>query len=94
LNKRELATDFRHPDTNKPYNPDFAAMARSAGITGVSVDRAADLHTAIKEAIAANKPCVIDANIDGDLNPAGSGIWELPGIGRSSPGIGKQYVPS
>ena len=94
LEGRELATDFRHPDTNKPYNPDFAAMARSAGITGVSVDRAADLHTAIKEAIAANKPCVIDANIDGDLNPAGSGIWELPGIGRSSPGIGKQYVPS
>jgi acetolactate synthase-1/2/3 large subunit len=93
LNKRELATDFRHPDTNKPYNPDFAAMARSAGIAGVSVDRAADLNAAIKEAIAANKPCVIDANIDGDLNPAGSGIWELPGIGRSSPGIGKQYVP-
>ncbi|MBM3343657.1 MAG: thiamine pyrophosphate-binding protein [Betaproteobacteria bacterium] len=93
LNKRELATDFRHPDTKKPYNPDFAAMARAAGIGGVSVDRAADLHTAIKEAIAANKPCVIDANIDGDLNPSGAGIWELPGIGRSSPGIGKQYVP-
>ena len=39
------------------------------------------------------KPCVIDANIDGDLNPAGAGIWELPGMGRSKPGIGKQYVP-
>ena len=93
LNKRELATDFKHPGTQTPYNPDFAAMARAAGISGVSVDRAADLHTAIKQAIAANKPCVIDANIDGDLNPTGAGIWELPGIGRSSPGIGKQYVP-
>jgi acetolactate synthase-1/2/3 large subunit len=36
---------------------------------------------------------VIDANIDGNLNPAGAGVWELPGMGRSKPGIGKQYVP-
>ena len=40
LGGRELATDFRHPDTGAPYNPDFAAMARSAGIDGVNVDRA------------------------------------------------------
>ena len=25
LGGRELATDFHHPDTGKPYNPDFAA---------------------------------------------------------------------
>lgn len=93
LGGRELATDFRHPGSNKPYNPDFAAMARSAGIHGVSVDRAADLAEAVRSAIAAGKPCVIDANIDGDLNPTGAGIWELPGMGRSKPGIGKQYVP-
>src|SRR5207245_139720 len=43
LDGRELATDFRHPHTGAPYNPDFAAMARSAGIPGVHVDRAADL---------------------------------------------------
>ena len=93
LGGRELATDFRHPGTNKPYNPDFAAMARSAGIHGVSVDRAADLAEAVRAGIASGKPCVIDANIDGDLNPSGAGIWELPGMGRSKPGIGKQYVP-
>ena len=93
LGGRELATDFKHPGTNTPYNPDFAAMARSAGIDGVSVDRAADLNEAIRKAIASNKPCVIDANINGDLNPSGAGIWELPGMGRSKPGIGKQYVP-
>ena len=93
LGARELITDFKHPGTDKPYNPDFAAMARSAGVHRVSVDRAADLNQAIRQAIASNKPCVIDANINGDLNPAGAGIWELPGIGRSKPGIGKQYVP-
>jgi acetolactate synthase-1/2/3 large subunit len=93
LGGRELATDFRHPGTHQPYNPDFAAMARAAGIAGVSVDRAADLADAVRAGIANGKPCVIDANIDGDLNPGGAGIWELPGMGRSKPAIGKQYVP-
>jgi len=93
LGGRELATDFKHPGTDKPYNPDFAAMARAAGIAGVSVGRASDLAEAVRQGIASGKPCVIDANIDGDLNPSGAGIWELPGMGRSTPGIGKQYVP-
>jgi acetolactate synthase-1/2/3 large subunit len=93
LGGRELATDFKHPGTDKPYNPDFAAMARAAGIAGVSVGRASELADAVREGIASGKPCVIDANIDGDLNPSGAGIWELPGMGRSKPGIGKQYVP-
>ena len=93
LGGRELATDFKHPGTNKPYNPDFAAMARAAGVAGVSVGRATDLADAVRDGIASGKPCVIDANIDGDLNPSGAGIWELPGMGRSKPGIGKQYVP-
>ena len=38
LDNRELATDFHHPESGKPYNPDFAAMARSAGVEGVSID--------------------------------------------------------
>ena len=93
LNGRELATDFKHPGTNKPYNPDFAAMARAAGVAGVSVGRASELADAVREGVKSGKPFVIDANIDGDLNPSGAGIWELPGMGRSKPGIGKQYIP-
>ena len=93
LGGRELATDFRDPNTQAPYNPDFAAMARAAGIDGVAVDRAADLAQAVRAAIAAGKPCVIDANIGGDLNPGGAGVWELPSLGRSQPAIGKRYVP-
>ena len=50
LGGRELATDFKHPGTDEPYNPDFAAMARSAGIEGVSVDRAGDLADAVRAA--------------------------------------------
>jgi acetolactate synthase-1/2/3 large subunit len=93
LDGRELATDFRDPATQAPYNPDFAVLARSAGIEGVSVDKAADLAAAIRTGIATGRPYVIDANIGGDLNPGGAGVWELPGLGRSKPAIGKQYVP-
>ncbi len=91
LDGRELATDFRHPDTGKPYNPDFAAMARSAGIDGVRVDRAGDLGDAVKMAVAANRPYLIDANIDADRNPGGAGVWELPGLGTSKVAIGGRY---
>jgi acetolactate synthase-1/2/3 large subunit len=93
LDGRELATDFRDPATGKPYNPDFAAMARSAGVEGVSVDRAADLADAVRAGIAANRPYLIDANISADLNPTGAGVWELPGLGTSKPGFGKRYQP-
>jgi acetolactate synthase-1/2/3 large subunit len=69
-------------------------MARSCGVEGVRVDRAADIADAIKTAIAANKPYLIDVDIAADINPAGAGVWELPGLGMSKPSIGKQYVPS
>src|SRR5712672_3792968 len=93
LDGRELATDFHHPETGKPYNPDFAAMARSAGVDGVRVDRAGDIGNAIRMAIAANKPYLIDVNINADQNPGGAGVWELPGLGVSKVAIGGRYQP-
>ena len=94
LDGRELATDFKDPESGAPYNPDFAAMAKSAGVDAVSVDRADDLSEAVQAAVAANKPFLIDANIAADANPAGAGVWELPGLGQSSPAIGGRFVPS
>ncbi len=93
LDKRELATDFHHPGTGEPYNPDFAAMARAAGVEGVSVERPGDLGDAIKAGIASGKPYLIDAHVAGDLNPPGAGVWELPGIGVNKPAIGERYIP-
>ncbi|HEX3505991.1 MAG TPA: thiamine pyrophosphate-binding protein [Xanthobacteraceae bacterium] len=94
LNGRELATDFHNPMTGERYNPDFAAMARSAGVEGVRVDRAGDLAEAVRKGIAANRPYLIDVDIAADINPAGAGVWELPGLGRSKPGIGTQFQPA
>jgi acetolactate synthase-1/2/3 large subunit len=93
LGGRELATDFHHPETGARYNPDFAAMARSAGVDGVRIDKAGDIGDALKAAIKAKRPFLIDCDIDADTNPAGAGIWELPGLGRSKAGIGQQYIP-
>ncbi|MFZ2141250.1 MAG: thiamine pyrophosphate-dependent enzyme, partial [Xanthobacteraceae bacterium] len=93
LDGRELATDFRHPETGAPYNPDFAAMARSAGIEGVNVDRAGDLADALRAAIDARRPSLINANISADKNPGGAGVWELPGLGQSQPAFGGRYSP-
>jgi acetolactate synthase-1/2/3 large subunit len=94
LGGRELATDFHDPITGARYNPDFAAMARSCGVEGVRVDRAGDLGEAIRKGIAANKPYLIDVDIAADINPSGAGVWELPGLGRSKPGIGTQFEPT
>jgi acetolactate synthase I/II/III large subunit len=94
LDGRELATDFKHPQTGAPYNPDFAAMARSAGIDGVRIDRAADLGDAVRAAIATGRPYLIDAHISADRNPGGAGAWELPGLGQSQPAIGGRYEPN
>jgi acetolactate synthase I/II/III large subunit len=93
LNGRELATDFHDPLTGQRYNPDFAAMARSAGVEGVRVDRAADIAEAVRKGVAANKPYLIDIDIAADTNAAGAGVWELPGLGHNKPSIGTRYVP-
>ena len=91
LDGRELATDFKHPETGQPYNPDFAAMARSCGVDGISIDQPEDLGDAIRQAVAANRPFVIDANIGAESNPGGAGIWELPGLGQSKPMFGGRH---
>ena len=94
LGGRELATDFKNPVTGERYNPDFAAMARSAGVEGVRIDRAADIGDAIRAAIATNRPYLIDVDIAADINPGGAGVWELPGLGQSKPAIGTRYFPN
>ena len=69
------------------------AMARSAGVEGVSIDRPGDLGDAILAGIKSNRPYLIDANISGDLNPPGAGVWEIPGLGINQPAIGKRFIP-
>ena len=48
----------------------------------------------MRKGIAANKPYLIDVDIAADINPAGAGVWELPGLGQSKPAIGTRYQPT
>src|SRR3546814_3746303 len=39
---REIGTAFYHGPNRKPYNPDFAAWARAAGVAAFTVTRSQD----------------------------------------------------
>jgi acetolactate synthase I/II/III large subunit len=57
----------------------------------VRIHRAGDLAEAVHKGAEANRPYLIDVDIVADVNPAGVGRWELPGLGRSGPSIGTRY---
>lgn len=90
---RELGTSFHHRGNGQPYNPDFAALARSCGVDGVKVSRSTDFADALKMAIAANKPFVIDAEVDVDVKPVSVGTWELPPLPHPEPAFGEPWRP-
>jgi acetolactate synthase I/II/III large subunit len=55
---------FTREDTGEPYNPDFAAMARSFGAEGERVETAEGFGPAFKRALASDRPYVLDVLID------------------------------
>ena len=71
-------------------------MARSAGVEGVRVDRAADLgRGGARIGIAAEKPYLIDVDIAADINPSPApASGSFPGLGQSKPSIGTRYQPA
>ncbi|MEK9775905.1 MAG: thiamine pyrophosphate-binding protein [Quisquiliibacterium sp.] len=90
---REIGTAFYSGPDRKPYNPDFAAMARSCGVEGITVAKSQDFAGALQHAIALNKPCLIDVHVDADIRPPGTGAWGLPPIPAKEPVFGAKYVP-
>ena len=89
-----LAADSHDPSPGKGSDRDSAATALALGVVGVRMYRAADLAEAIRKGIAANRPYLIDVDIAADINPSGAGVWELPGLGQSKPGIGQRFDPT
>jgi acetolactate synthase-1/2/3 large subunit len=89
---REIGTAFYHGPERKPYNPDFAAWARAAGVEGMTVTQSRDFRGALEHAIALNKPCLIDVHVDADIRPPSTGAWQLPPIPHKEPVFGKKHV--
>lgn len=90
---REIGTSFVSGPERRPYNPDFAALARAHGVHGVKVSRSGDFRDALAQAIASNRPCVIDLEVDPEVRPPGVGTWELPPLPVPEPVIGAPWRP-
>ena len=90
---REIGTGFYQGPERKPYNPDFAAWARAAGVEGFTVTKSEDFKGALAHAIALGKPCLIDVHVDANIRPPGTGAWALPPIPHKEPVFGAKYIP-
>jgi len=89
---REIGTAFYHGPERKPYNPDFAAWARAAGVEGLTVTESRDYRGALEHAVKLNRPCLIDVHVDANIRPPSTGAWQLPPIPYKEPVFGKPYV--
>ncbi|MBK8018265.1 MAG: thiamine pyrophosphate-binding protein [Betaproteobacteria bacterium] len=91
---REIGTGFYAGPKREPYNPDFAAMARSYGVAGITVKHSDQLADALKHAVALGKPCLLDVHVDGEVKPPSTGTWQLPPTPYREPAFGKPVVRS
>jgi acetolactate synthase-1/2/3 large subunit len=85
----EIGTGFYAGPKREPYNPDFAAMARSYGVEGIAVKHSDQLGEALKHALALGKPCLLDVHVDDKVKPPGTGTWQLPPTPHREPVFGK-----
>jgi len=90
---REYGTGFYQGENREPYNPDFAAWARAAGVAGYTVTKSEDFAGALEQAVASNKPALIDVHVDADIRPPSTGSWELPPLVPKEPVFGGPWRP-
>jgi acetolactate synthase-1/2/3 large subunit len=65
----------------EPYRADYAAMARSYGARGVAITSASELGPALREALAADRPTVIQAPMENAPTPT-PGHWDINDVYR------------
>jgi acetolactate synthase-1/2/3 large subunit len=65
----------------RPYRVDFAAMARACGAHGVMVESASDLGPALREALAMDRPAVVQVPMENAPTPT-PGHWNINDIYR------------
>ena len=68
-------------DGQRPYRVDFAAMARACGAHGVMITAADELGPALRTALAADRPTVIQAPMENAPTPT-PGHWNINDIYR------------
>ncbi|MCD6145941.1 MAG: acetolactate synthase large subunit [Methanosarcinales archaeon] len=85
---QELFFERRYSHTDLTHSVDFVKLAEAYGAIGIRAERPSEVPSAISEALAADKPVIIDFMIDPMENvfpmvPAGAAINEIlePGAG-------------
>ena len=84
LELSHFGTDFGcvfECDGQRPYRADYAAMARAYGARGVMLQAADELGPALREALAADRPTVIQAPMENAPTPT-PGHWNINDIYR------------
>ena len=66
----------------EPYRTDYAALARSFGARGVSIESADQLYPALVEALQSNLPTVIHAPMENAPTPT-PGHWDINNVYRA-----------
>lgn len=89
---REIGTAFYAGANEQPYNPDFAAWARAAGVEALTVTKSEDFAGALEHAVKANRPFLIDVHVDANVRPPATGAWSLPPIPHKEPVFGERVV--
>jgi len=90
---REHGTMFHQGDNKKPYNPDFAAWAKAAGVEAMTITRSQDFKAALEHAVKSGKPFVLDVRVDAEVRPPSTGAWELPPTPHKEPVFGRRWLP-
>jgi acetolactate synthase-1/2/3 large subunit len=74
--KNSYGTEFTRPD-GTPYNPDFTLLAKAFGIEGALVEEPSELSDALKVALAAEGPYVLEVRTRGDVPMPRTGYWDI-----------------
>ncbi|WP_216897558.1 thiamine pyrophosphate-binding protein [Nocardia alni] len=85
---RELATTFRIDATGEPHRTDFVALARSMGGEGLRVEHPGDLGDAVRVALDAHRPFVLDVTVDEAATMPSAATWELAPLPHPEPSFG------
>lgn len=81
-------TRFVRADTGEAYNPDYAALAEANGASGIRITTAADFGPALRKAVQARTPYVLDVKIDTSVP-----TFFTEGIDRAYPADWKGSYP-
>ena len=82
---RELATNFQTERDRKLFSADFAMLAKAMGVVSHRVTRAEETEDALRTAIAANRPYLVEVPVDREIRPIGTGSWDLPPLPPPEP---------